>query len=149
MSMSTIDIDIWLCVGCICACGYNHSCNIYNKLFLTVQCPTTIDSLWWNNSNQTAVLKMAKYPNDIFVYNQHLENYYLSNPSIYIALINVVPIYVVKFFVPSNINLRRLLIYVASCLELFKFLVKNILLFSMSNIKFVACLFNLCCLVLL
>ena len=36
-----------------------------------------------------------------------------KNPSIYVAWINIVSINVIKFFVPSNFNLRRHLIYVA------------------------------------
>ena len=39
--------------------------------------------------------------------------YKYSNPSIYVASIKVVSIYVAKFFVPSNFNLRRDSIYVA------------------------------------
>ena len=36
-----------------------------------------------------------------------------SYPSIYVVSINVIPIYVIKFFTPSNINLCRHSIYVA------------------------------------
>ena len=74
-----------------------------------------------------------------------------SNPSTYVASINVVSIYVVKFCIPSNFNLRRHSIYVthfgANCnvnrgitvssYNFFKFLVKSILLLcSMRSMKF-------------
>ena len=36
-----------------------------------------------------------------------------SNPSVYVGSINVVSIYVVKFFIASNFNLRRHSIYIA------------------------------------
>ena len=40
-----------------------------------------------------------------------------SNPSIYFASINVVLIYVVKFFVTSNCNLRCQSIYFTTLIE--------------------------------
>ena len=73
-----------------------------------------------------------------------------SNPSIYDVLINAVSVYVVKFLVPSNFNMRCHSIYFAffwnqlrwnrgitvNSYNISKFLVKNILLCCVNNMKF-------------